>query len=288
MSRLSVDSSSKAEAMVQANKQPNNLLGRIDKQRSHDKENDNLQTGSFPVVRRQKPTISGTKSARSRFMTSLLIVVLCMMLGFGYAIQLNNPTSSYETMSEEELTRLLTETSTQAQNLEERKSELSNQLNSLKAAANKQQEAERIAKENEETSGLLSGRLPAVGEGVIIRVSQGTKTKIDAATMFQLIEELRNAGVEVMALNEIRIVTSTYVADTEDGLESDGTALKAPYTIKAIGDPQNLQNAVNIAGGVGSQLKVKFGANVRVTASDSITINETRTPRHYEYAKTVE
>lgn len=274
--------------MVQANKQPNNLLGRIDKQRSHDKENDNLQTGSFPVVRRQKPTISGTKSARSRFMTSLLIVVLCMMLGFGYAIQLNNPTSSYETMSEEELTRLLTETSTQAQNLEERKSELSNQLNSLKAAANKQQEAERIAKENEETSGLLSGRLPAVGEGVIIRVSQGTKTKIDAATMFQLIEELRNAGVEVMALNEIRIVTSTYVADTEDGLESDGTALKAPYTIKAIGDPQNLQNAVNIAGGVGSQLKVKFGANVRVTASDSITINETRTPRHYEYAKTVE
>ncbi|KAE8126576.1 MULTISPECIES: DUF881 domain-containing protein [Bifidobacterium] len=251
-------------------------------------DNDQTQTGSFPVVRRKQKKPHIESGVRARLATSFLIALLCALLGFGYAIQLNNPASSYETLSEEELTRLITETSTQVQNLEQRKSDLTNQLNSLKAAANKQQEAERIAKENEQTSGILSGRLPAQGKGVIISITEDPKNRIDASTMFQLLEELRNAGVEVMALNGVRVVTSTYISDTKDGLESDGQELQAPYTLKAIGNPQNLQNAVDIAGGVGSRLKVKFGAAVRVTPSDQVRITEIHESRQYKYAKTVE
>ena len=112
--------------------------------------------------------------------------------------------------------------------------------------------------------------------------------RIDAATMFELIEELRNAGAEVMAVNTVRVVTSTYFADTKTGLICDGQELSTPYKVKAIGDPQNLQNAVNIAGGVGSRLSVKFGAKVKVTSSDKVEINEIRDVPQYQYAKTVE
>ena len=111
---------------------------------------------------------------------------------------------------------------------------------------------------------------------------------LDAATMYKLIEELRNAGAEVMAINSVRVVTKTYVSDTDDGLECDGVALRAPYRILAIGDPQNLQNAVNIAGGVGSSLKVKYGATVSVTSSDSITISQIRKSTDNTYARAVE
>lgn len=106
--------------------------------------------------------------------------------------------------------------------------------------------------------------------------------------MYKLIEELRNAGAEVMAINSVRVVTKTYVSDTDDGLECDGIALSAPYRILAIGDPQNLQNAVNIAGGVGSSLKVKYGATVSVTSSDSITISQIRKSTDNTYARAVE
>lgn len=270
-----------------AGKKGRNILSRMHIQHAHDRENDRTDTGSFPVVRKKPPRRIGGGLV-SRLMTSLLIVLLCALLGFSYAIQLNNKTSSYETMSEEELTRLISETSTQVQNLQQRKTELTGQLDSLKAAANKQQEAQRIAKENEDTSGILSGRLPAQGKGVVITISQGSKERIDAATMFQLLEELRNAGVEVMALDNVRVVTSTYISDTKKGLECDGQALKTPYRVKAIGDPQNLQNAVNIAGGVGSRFKVKFGAEVTVTPSESVDISETRDVGQYQYAKTVE
>lgn len=269
--------------------QPDDAIRDESRRREHDAENDSTQTGSFPVIRRRRriPSI-GDSSVGGRLLTSLLIMVLCAMLGFGYAIQLNNETSTYETMSEEELTRLITETSTQIQNLEQRKIELNTQLQSLKAAVDKQKEAEKIAKQNEETNGILSGRLAAKGKGVVITIKQGSKASIDAATMFQLIEELRNAGAEVMAFNSVRIVTSSYVADTDDGLECDGILLTTPYVIRAIGDPQNLQNAVSIAGGVGSRLEVKFGATVKVTSSSSVVIDEIRQSRQFTYAKTVE
>ena len=252
-------------------------------------EGDRIDTGEFPVIRRKPKRMLSNANRWRSLMTTALITLLCVLLGFGYAIQINQTQNSYETMSEEELTRLISETSTQVQNLQQRKNQLTSQLDSLQAAADKQEEIERIAKQNEETSGLLSGRLPAVGNGVIITISKGGRAPVDAATMFRLLEELRNAGAEVMVLNSVRVVTSTYVADGEDGgLICDGVSLDAPYTIKAIGDPQNLQNAVNIAGGVGSVLEVKFGADVVVTTSDEVTIDKTRDVKQYKYAKTVE
>lgn len=43
-----------------------------------------------------------------------------------------------------------------------------------------------------------------------------------------------------------------------------------------------------IAGGVGAQLKVKYGAGVDVESSDAIVINQVRDDSQFQYAKTVE
>lgn len=293
---------------------------RLRRQRVKDRRNDNLETGSFPKVRKNgakgsnkdgRPTnrrwfvgrdvsqdgkpakairMAGSgPTRRGRILTSLLIVLLCALLGFGYMTQINSTPSTYETLSETELLRLMNETNTQVQNLQQRKTELSSQLDSLKSQADKQAEAERIATENEETSGVLSGRLPAEGKGVIVRISQGAKERVDAATMFTLIEELRNAGAEVIAIDEVRVVTSTYIAQSAGGqLEADGVSLSAPYVVRAIGDPAALQNAVDIAGGVGSRLKVLFGSRVTVEQSDNVRIDAVRGATDFKYAKTVE
>lgn len=277
---------------------------RMRERRQTDRRNDRMETGSFPRVRRRTPSKArGSKdggkaraakrdlnanATRARLVSSVLVALLCALLGFGYMSQINNPTSTYETMSEDELNRLIGETSTQIGNLEQRKSELTQQLNTLKNEADKNEAARKIARQNEETSGILSGRLPAKGEGIVIRIGRGTKERIDATTMFNLIEELRNAGAEVIALNTVRVTARTYVADAEGGLVSDGIELRAPYVVKAIGDQQNLSNAVNLAGGVGSRLKVKFGASVDIEAMDEVVIDETSDASQYQYARTVQ
>ncbi|WP_414632140.1 DUF881 domain-containing protein [Bifidobacterium sp. UBA6881] len=264
------------------------MLSKLHEQIVKDQDNDSTQTGSFPVVRRKPRRISlNAKSTRARLYSSVLVTVLCALLGFGYAIQLNNSTSTYETMSEDELTKLISETNAQAQKLEQRKSELTSQLNSLKDTADKNAKAAEIAKQNAESNGILSGRLPASGEGVVIKISRGTKQSIDASILFTLLEELRNSGAEVIEINDVRVITSTYISDTDDGLECDGISLKAPYVISAIGDRNNLQNAVNLAGGVGSRLKVKYGASVSVKPSDNVQINAIRKAPQYTYAHVV-
>lgn len=266
-------------------------LPKITKQRSRDKKNDDTKTGAFPIVRKTKKNKEISASRRSlqaRLGTAVLVAVLCAMLSYGYVIQINNQDMTYETLTETELTRLISETSTQVDRLEQRKSELNRQLRALEASADKEKEAQRIAQENEETSGILSGRLPAQGPGVIVRITRGSKQDIDSQIMFNLIEELRNGGAEVIALNSVRVVTDTYVAQHDSGLVCDGIIIEPPYIVKAIGDPSKLQNAVNMAGGVGSQLTVKYGAAVSVDVSNDVRITEIQEPQTFKYARIVE
>ena len=267
--------------------QSDNMLEKMRDQHVQDKVNDRMETGSFPTVRKKPRKDLNRASNKSRLISSILIALMCALLGFAYMSQINNTKSTYETMDESELVRLLNESNTQISNLEQRKTQLNSQLNSLKSAANEQEQARKIAKQNEETSGLISGRLPAKGQGVTIRIGRGS-TKVDASIMFNLIEELRNAGAEVIAINNVRVITSTYIQDAEEGLIVDGTTIKPTYTVKAIGNPQELSNAVDIAGGVGAQLQVKYGSNVNVQPSDSIIIDEVREATQNQYAKTVE
>ena len=167
---------------------------------------------------------SGKRNRRSRFpdahnpfarglLASVLVAALCALLSFGYVIQVNNTDMTYETMTESELTRMLGETNTQVQRLEERRTELSRQLTSLQQAADKEAEANRIAKENEESSGILSGRLPAevpVSSVHICRRHQGADRCGDHVQPHR-----GAAATEVqrsIAINDVRVVTSTYIS----------------------------------------------------------------------------
>lgn len=113
------------------------MLSRIHEQRVKDQNNDSTQTGAFPMVKAKKRISLDAKVTRTRLYSSILVTILCALLGFGYVIQINNTTSTYETMSEDELTKLISETNAQVQKLEQRKNELSSQLNALKDTADK-------------------------------------------------------------------------------------------------------------------------------------------------------
>ena len=250
-----------------------NAVSELRARKESDRRNDDLDTGVFTQVRKRSNAKRNldTSAIRAKIASSVMIAVMCALLGFGYMTQINSSQATYETMSESELVRL------------------SSQLSSLKAAADQREQAQRIAKQNEEANGLISGRLAARGKGVTVTISKGSKQHIDAASMFTLIEELRNAGAEVISIDDVRVVTSTAIWDDGDnGLLCDGVRLEAPYTVRAIGNPGDLQNAVNIAGGIGSRLKVMYGASVSMKQSDDVHINAVRQSSTYTYAKTVE
>ena len=95
--------------MAMRKPEADDTLSRMHRQHAKDKENDRVETGSFPVVARKPKRTSSLDANRNkaRLITNVFVVLLCAMLGYGYVIQLNNTRSAYETMSEEELTRLI-------------------------------------------------------------------------------------------------------------------------------------------------------------------------------------
>lgn len=264
--------------------------------------NDEAITGSFPVVRRKDARRGSSFSPRSRksgikitdktrsdrLAAFILIFLMSIVIGFSYMAQTHSRETSYESLSEDELVRLLDETNSQISKLTLQKESLAFQLESIRNSVNKQSEIERLAKEKAQVSGIASGRLAAYGPGIVATISQGNSKNIDAATMYTLINELRNAGAEAIELGTVRAVTSTYVVDTVDGIECDGTKISFPVTVKAIGDASALQNALQISGGVGSRLRVQFGATLNVSSSDNVEINSTHETGEYRYAKILE
>lgn len=254
-------------------------------------EADSTPTGSFhkvtPSSGRSGLDHSSHQATWSRILIRLCVCVLCAIVGFAAIAQHKNIQSSYASLSENELVRLLDETNQQMSLLESQRSQLTQQLDSIQSAADQRAQLEKVEKENEMTQGILAGTLPATGPGVQITIRQGSE-HIDAGTLFNLIEELRNAGAEVIQVNNVRVVTSTYFANTSDGVDCDGSHLTSPYVFQAIGDQDALSNSVNIAGGVGSRLRVQYGASVSIEKKDSIQITRIRQPKKFTYAQTVE
>ena len=68
--------------------------------------------------------------------------------------------------------------------------------------------------------------------------------QINPLDMQDLINELRNAGVEAIALDGYRIIVRSVVAREGTDLSLDGNRLLPPYRLQAIGQPDTIEKAL--------------------------------------------
>lgn len=93
---------------------------------------------------------------------------------------------------------------------------------------------------------IVNGLIEASGPGVEVQVTG----RITTQDMQDMINELRNAGAEAIAVNNRRVVASSIIGRQDDDLMLDGVVLQAPYTLRAIGQPETLERAVERKGGL--------------------------------------
>ncbi|HXX60438.1 MAG TPA: DUF881 domain-containing protein [Candidatus Sulfotelmatobacter sp.] len=99
---------------------------------------------------------------------------------------------------------------------------------------------------------LWAGLDPVYGDGVDVVISG----PITAAASNEILNELRIAGAEAMAVDGVRVVPGTVVGGDPGGLSVENVALPTPFHLQAIGDPANLQAVLQRAGGVVSRIAV--------------------------------
>jgi len=114
-----------------------------------------------------------------------------------------------------------------------------------------------------------SGATGLAGPGVAITI----RGPIGADGVQELLNELRNAGAEGIAVEGVRLVPGVAITGIPAQLAVDGTALGEAFAIRAIGSSQIITGTLTRAGGVIAQLATTYpGAEVTVTPSDTIEL----------------
>ncbi|MEJ5915680.1 DUF881 domain-containing protein [Pseudokineococcus sp. 1T1Z-3] len=203
----------------------------------------------------------------------VLAGVLCAALGFALVVQLQvTQESGLDGLREADLVRTADELGDQRQRLAAELSDLEETRRGLESEGDLREEALRSAEQRQEALELLAGTVPAVGPGVRVTVTDPSGG-VGRVRLLSVINELRDAGAEVISVGGVRLVASSAVVDTADGVQVDGEPVTSPFTVLAIGDPARLSATIDIPGGVldllenqGASVTVEPREEIRVTA----------------------
>jgi uncharacterized protein YlxW (UPF0749 family) len=114
-----------------------------------------------------------------------------------------------------------------------------------------------------------SGITAVMGQGIVITIHG----PIGGDGVEDLLNELRNAGAEAVAVGGVRVVGGVVVAGTPGALSIENEAIGDAFEIRAIGSPQILTGTLTRTGGVIAQVETTYPeARLTVTPIESMTL----------------
>jgi uncharacterized protein YlxW (UPF0749 family) len=253
-------------------------------------------TGAQPVTAAPAPSAGPSASSAWRILArslrpratraQTLAGLLCGLLGFAVVVQVRQThDDGLSTLRQSELVGILDQTTRQADELEREADALERTRQQLLSGSTSSQAALDAAKDSAATQGILAGRLPAEGPGLLLTIADPERS-VRARTLLNLLEELRNSGAEAIDLNGLRLTASSYVVEVDDGIVVDGTRIEGPYRWQVIGDPDTMANALEIPGGAFATVR-NDGGRPTATRDELVEITSTRTVPEPRYATPV-
>lgn len=141
---------------------------------------------------------------------------------------------------------------------------------------------------------LYAALTPVSGPGVIVSLSDSKLTSkpgenqnlflIHDDDLLKVINELRAAGAEAIAINEQRLIGTSEIRCAGPTVSVNNSRFSPPYVIRAIGDPKSLDAALKMRGGVVETLKF-WGINVSTKIEEKVLIPAFKGQFVFEYAK---
>jgi uncharacterized protein YlxW (UPF0749 family) len=169
--------------------------------------------------------------------------------------------------------------------------ELSDGLATLREQIRDYESAELQGRSTLETSEEGLARLAAFaglrgveGQGIVIEIDGS----FNPTAVNDLIYELRNAGAEAIAVDDIRITASSVAVLGTGAIEIDGVAIGRTFTISAVGSPTGLRAAVERPGGILTLLQQSIDAVFIVEERDNLEVPATRRDLTPQVARPVE
>ncbi len=207
------------------------------------------------------------RSSRSQ----VAVGAVALLLGFLLVVQFRAQTAGtgLEQQSSQGLTLLITNLTTRNDQLRADVSNLRRQIESLAAAGSRGETSVGQLRGDLERIRIWAGLDPASGPGIRVVISG----RLPAAGASDLLNELRNAGAEALAMGGVRVVPASVVAGFPGSLSIENVPLNASIEVQAIGNPASLTGALTRAGGIVAQLKARYpDVAVEVTPLDAMVL----------------
>ena len=198
----------------------------------------------------------------------------CAALGFLFVTQLRateNIDTRLEVEREEDLAQILADLSTQSDRLQEDITSNRLTLLAFENSAQTEELALRSLRRRLSELQILAGTVDVEGPGIRLTIDD-PREEITQELLVDTVQELRDAGAEAIAVNDIRLVASSAFSTRNGKLVLDEQPLAPPIVIHAIGPSQTIAEALSIPGGALDSLQSRPQVTARVDALEQLTV----------------
>lgn len=143
---------------------------------------------------------------------------------------------------------------------------------------------------------MLAGYLDLEGPGIVMEINdpvvdlqfgEGYTIVDELELVLQVISVLNAADAEAISINDQRYTNFTEIEKAGNVIEINGVSTSSPITIKAIGNPQTLESALTIKGGIIQQLR-DYDYVIHINKDSKVTIPKYRKIKEFIYSEPVE
>ena len=207
----------------------------------------------------------------------LAVGLVLAILGFLVVVQARSQAQDQglSQLSVQDLTELVANVTTRNNQLREEVATLAQQQQQVQSAAQRGDTSTSQIRTDLEHVLAWSGVLGVTGQGVQVTVNGA----LPASAVGQLVNELRNAGAEAIALNGVRVVPGVVVSGDPGSLTISGKPLigtTGTLVLVAVGQPETLAGSLSRAGGLVAQLAAQYpSVSVRVDPQDLLQVPAT-------------
>ena len=225
------------------------------------------------------------------------IGIVCMILSFFIVLQLktvkNTTINTYPTQvrvgQSQELLRLEKEKN---EALYKQMMEYKDEIVEYQSQVN----ADEILIKDLRNAEIVAGTVSVQGPGMMVTLNDGGGVNtlnvdenlyvVHQEDILKILNELRAAGAEALSVNDQRVLATSEIRCAGNTVSINNTRTAAPFVIKAIGDPDQLESGLKMRGGIFDELSPWISIEVK-KVTDNITIPAYAGKFEFKHAKII-
>lgn len=207
-------------------------------------------------------------------------VVLGVIIGIQFKTVKNQPKAT-DIQRVSELSAELKNVVDEKDALYERLMESEDKVREYEKSQSDVSQSVKLLNDELEKTRMLAGVTPVKGRGVQVTMNDSSYNKqenvdqnaylVHAEDILSVINELNVGGAEAIEINGQRIVSTSSVRCAGSVVNVNGVKIAAPFVITAIGDPDILESALTMSGGVVDSL-APWGIEISIKKSDEVKV----------------